>query len=495
MYDSRVVRLLKSLSVKEIEDLQEFIQSPFFYKSEIFGTHKPLSREKILQLYKILKNEYPKFNSKSLKDETVFKKIYGTEYYNYNKFAALQHDLLRLIEIFLSYIDILEDSIHPRIHLINQLEKRGLDKFLMSNIDDINKALDNKEIRNEDYYLMKYNLANKKWITNEKYLYLGKSDKNFEVFKEGKKLSENGFLILMLKQLSYLNHYKEHLNLTIESKIQEYIYNYLRENKEILLTNDILNIWFKIILMHSQKISLKKIIELRNLLIKSENLFERSDFEYLFVTLINYCATRFDNGDTNFKIILSEVLRYCLEKNIHIFKNYISEHDYTAYVALTLRLGEFKTAEQFILSYKDYLPPEQRENVFPYNYGIYYYRIKKYDKAIEMLSKVKKSDFFYTIGIYNTLLFIYFETDANESAFNMIDTYKRYLNRKNKIPSDYRIKSENFISFYNDLLKIKMGTDKISPDEFLEKLSKIKEISYKKWLYDNALKIRKPKKG
>ena len=161
MQDSRLIQLLKSLTSEEIENLYFFINSPFFFKPEIFGSHKPMSRNKILQFYFILKNEYPEFTGSILKDESIFRKIFKTEKYNYGKLASLEHDLLRIIEIYLSYIDILDEPIHPKIHLINQLDKRGLDKFLISNIDETIRLLDKDCIKDEDYYFQKYSLSKK----------------------------------------------------------------------------------------------------------------------------------------------------------------------------------------------------------------------------------------------------------------------------------------------------------------------------------------------
>ena len=298
----------------------------------------------------------------------------------------------------------------------------------------------------------------------------------------------------MLKQLSYLFHYNKHLNLITDNSFQLCIYKYLNEHMEILLSDIELMIWNKVVALHMVTASLKDIKQLLELLIKNEGWFNQVDFEYIYIEILNYSVTKYNNGDISYKNVVTKVLKDCLIRKIHAHNNYINEHDYSSLVSIALRIKEFKLAKDIIISYKGMLLEEQRENVFSYNYGRYFYMTKNYSKAIEMLSKVKTSDFYYTLGINNTLLFIYYETDAEESAFNLLDAYKHFISGNDKILLEDILRYKSFINLFEELLKIKIGTSKNTVDYLYNKINKTKNISYKKWLLEKAQELNKRKR-
>ena len=88
---------------------------------------------------------------------------------------------------------------------------------------------------------------------------------------------------------------------------------------------------------------------------------------------------------------------------------------------------------------------------------------------------------------------IYYETGADESALNLIDTYKHFLNTSELIPHDLKIKTKNFLKYYEQLIKIKEKSSKINIELLIDNINKTKEISYRSWLLEQSKKIKIPK--
>jgi hypothetical protein len=482
MYTSQVIQLLKSLSKKEINDLYYFIESPFLSKVQFKSTHKTVGQKILIQFYKILRGAHPDFSKKGLHREAVFKKLFPGEIYNDRKFRNIKHELSNIIENYLSYLDYAEDPIDHKIHLINQTEKRKLDKLFELNIHTINKLLDLYDVKNEEYHFKKYLLAQKERIFNDNKTYLGKSQTKFNILKDEISFTTDCFFLIILKQLSIIHHVKYHLNLDINTDFYDYVYNYLKKHSELFHANNVLQILNKFILLYTSQASKNDINELRVLLYENEKCFSKLDFQYLCIDLLSYCIIRFLKGEYSFKDTLFELLKDCVDKEVYIQEGLMHEHNYTSIASLAIRLKELKWAEEFIKKYKIYLSSEVRENAYLYNYASYFYILKEYDRAMEMLSKVKNTDFYYTTGIYNLQLRIYYEMGSLEPALSLVDSYRHFFSKNKLIPSDYKKRYKNFLNFYEKMVKIRNCSSNIPPGMLIRELENTEEVEYRGWL-------------
>ena len=94
MQNSRTIKILKSLSKNEIIQLGDFIYSPF-PKLKISSSHKHSSFKKVIELFEILKKEYPDFSAENIKKEIIFQKLFPLEKYNDSRLRSLRHDSIK----------------------------------------------------------------------------------------------------------------------------------------------------------------------------------------------------------------------------------------------------------------------------------------------------------------------------------------------------------------------------------------------------------------
>jgi hypothetical protein len=479
--------MLKGLSKKEINGLKDFI--PVYNLLHDDKKHSTAGYDIITELYKILKKEYPEFSQLNLSKEVIYSKLFKGTKFNESRLNNVKYSFMKILEYYYSFIDIQQEPIHNKMHIINQLEKRQIDDLMEINIHSSMKMMDQSELMDEDYYLYRSLLVNKTRLVKQKISYLGKFESIFGILNEEINYTTNMFLITMLKQLSLINNIKTHINFNPETKFYDYVYSYLKEHKQALIKNEILWILFKYISFYKEPFDKKDIIEIKILLNKNEKHFKKIDSNFLYIDLLSFCINKYNNGEKEYEDIILQLTKECINKEVHLQGGFIHEHNYTANVSKLIRFKELDTAETYINAYKDKLVPEHRENAYAYNYAIFHYVKKNYEKALEWLSKVKSKDFYYLTGMNDLKLKIYYEMNYVEAAFYLIDTYKHFFNKNERITTANKIRHQNFLKHYEMLLKIKNNESDLSPDEFVNNLSKIKDVEFKGWLIKRADEI------
>jgi hypothetical protein len=210
--------------------------------------------------------------------------------------------------------------------------------------------------------------------------------------------------------------------------------------------------------------------------------------------LYNYCKLREREGNKKFGIESYELIKYMKENNLLVEnEGMILEHNYINIVATVVRLREIQWAKQFINDYKEKLPEKIRENAYNYSMAAVHFvdsasqnknmQLKYLDTALEYLSKVKTTDFYYTTRVNNLQMMVYYEKDDIEPLFNMIDSYRHFLHNNKLIPDALKNRYLNFTNFMNRLINFKSGT-KISSIDKLKKDVLSADTEYKQWLLE-----------
>lgn len=481
MHNSNLIQLMKSLTPREINILHHFINTNCPNKKFIFlKTNTTVSTNKLNVLYEILKKEYPEFTGDNIRKETVFQMIYPDEPYSDKKIRNLQHELTKIIEFYLIHLDIVENHTQFRMHLLNQLEKRKFNKLYYTKIHTVEEELENSESRDEDYYYQKYALSNRKRIYNENKTAVAKNELTYDLLADEINNFTNHFTTVIFKQLSLAKYFKQYVNIEINTDFYDYVIKYFNEHPELVNSNPSLLIWNKFLTLYEGKADKNGIIELKEMLDKNKNLFKTLDYQYLYTDLLNICIRQYPTD----KEIIKTVLKDCITNEVYIRNGYIHEQNYTTIVLLALSLDEVMLAEDFLEKYKDSLLPEYRGNTYSYNFAHIYFKLGKYERALEMLRTVKSNDYFFKIGINDLLLKIFYETSTFEAALSLIDSYRHFISKNENIPPEYKENHEKFIKYYRELIKIKAGTTENTVDYILKKLNIENNISYKSWLLE-----------
>ncbi len=483
MYNSQLVLLMKALTPREINILYHFINTNCPNKRIIYQeTNTTISTNKVNILYDILRKAYPEFTAAGLSKEELYSKMYPDEEYNDKKMRNIIHELSKTIEFYLIHLDSIQEQDQFKMHLINQLEKRNLHKLYDIKLNSLDDLIDGEENRDESYYYHKFQLAERKRVFYENTSALGKNEIAHELLSAEIENFTNYFLTVVYRQLNLANYFKSFLSVDIKTDLYNHIADYLKKEKGILRSNASLDIWNKFLELYKKKVSGGDVSELKRLLDENQKLFSKLDYQYLYTDLLNYCFKLYSGDESLYKEMLIELFNDILKKEVYIRNGIIHYQNYTSLVQWALELGDLSLAEDFINSFRNYLLPEFRDSAYSYNYACYYYKVKDYDKSLEMLRTVKSPDSYFRAGINDLMLKIFYEKNDFDHALNLIDSYKHFLANNKTLPPEYKLSREKFLKYYKELVKLGLGSSRSSPGLLLEKLEKESEIFSKDWL-------------
>ncbi len=141
--DSKLINLLASFTPREVDEMEKFVNSPFFNTSE-----------QLKEFWKLLKNDYPDFNN--LSKEKIFEHFYKSEEYKDKKVRDILSRMLELCREFITHAELQKNSF-----LKNKLQmKRYTELYLVNHYNsrkkEIEKYLNNKILIDDDYLFEQY---------------------------------------------------------------------------------------------------------------------------------------------------------------------------------------------------------------------------------------------------------------------------------------------------------------------------------------------------
>jgi hypothetical protein len=318
---------------------------------------------------------------------------------------------------------------------------------------------------------------------------VGKNELTYELLNQEINYFTVHFLSVIYKHLNLAIYFKNYVNIDIKTDFYDYISKYFQENAGLFKSNASLMILSKFHSLFKGNITKNNLEELRELLAANRHSFKELDYQYLYTDLLNFCIKQYSANSLSYKVILTLVLKDCIDNEVYIRSGNIHELNYTTVISLALSLNEPAMADMFLNKYKESLLPANRENVYAYNYAHICFSLDEFEKALEMLSTVKLHDYYFKIGIYDLRLKIFYELSSLEAALSLIDSYKHYLSRESIIPPDFRKSHDKFLKYYTEVFKIKAGLSEASADFVNEKLKKESEVSSKSWLAEKLSEL------
>lgn len=478
--NNKLIKFIRTLSDKEILEFRKFLASPFFtngrnyipFLDEVLKISAlPAKKEK-------LNKANPFIKKKNLSDQTLR-----------NRYS----ELFKLGEEFLIYNKLKEDKSEKNRILANSL----IDKKLYSFFNLVNQET-NKHLSLKKFTIKKYQDIS--FFSQLNFIFLHDNNKHEEYYKE---YYDNSKVTLCLNILSLLE-------LGLEFSHQEfnnvkfspnYIFHFLNK----LEINDIINKFSKsdsvIEKVTSMYYKLYKAFENEDneeYYFQSHKIFTKisnelnDDYKVIIYShMINYCIRKQHKGNTKFITELFRLYNEKLEQGlISDFKNYHHLfNQFRDYIFIGILLKEYKWVEKFIESYSGELPLEIRENEKNSSLGYLHFSRKNYSKSLSYLINIKPSHYITYLDSSTIKLCNYFELKKYEDAFLELDNLRHYLKNHEEIPEMFKNNSNNFITYYQKLLKYKTDIEKPESKILKKNLTSITNIARKNWLLEKINEI------
>lgn len=478
--DSKLVNLLKTFTSDEVEEMDKFVNSPFFNNSE-----------QLKEFWKLLKKDYPEFNS--LDKEKIFKHFYKGEEYKDKKIRDILSRMLELCQEFTAQTEFRKNKFINHYLLLKRFRETNLTVHYNSRKKELEKYFSRNNIIDDEFLY-------------EKYLF-SELDRNFKEIYELGEFEETNDKILNSEYDDFLNFsiYKI-LNYTlifiignnitkkeVNYEFSEFVYNFLKKYpRDKYPLFGILTLILELQKNENEKFceeDEKTYKEIISRLDNHKNTISRSVLINIYLYLVNYMRIKSLGTKNFFSDEFYRLLKFSYENDLYPrHGKYLQDSTYTFIATEALLRKDFEWAEDFIERFKTDLKPELRMNAYILCLANLNYRKSNYSAALKYLVRVSIDDFYYQLKVKNLQMKIHFEMGDYEMCRNVIDSFRHFLGHINEIPEFVKVRFMNLINFTARLTKIGLEETSKGLYEVAEEIKNFpaNKLESKTWVVSQA---------
>jgi len=418
MRQSKLFQVIGQLDGHELNRLHRFVISPYFNRNE-----------PIIKLFEFFKAELKSSTSSDFEKEIIWETCFGKDDpFDDGRFRKLQSDLLKLIESFFAQEAFESNPVHKAKYLLDSILDRSLENLQASAFKSAYKLMEDQSLKPSSHYYFKYEIEQNLYRLHQKHAERSIKSNieniavNLDRFYLGEKLRyyctilNHQLLAALSYEMLFINEIIQHIESHDYSDVPSIIIYY-----QILLT-------YK---EPEQKLHYDK---LKDLIEKHIHLFPDYEAKEILDAALNYSLKRMNAGEIEYIRETFDLYVKFLESGALLVNEQITPWSFKNIVTTGLRLNEFDWIEDFIKNYSQHLDERYRDNAVTFNMAQFYFYKKQYPEVIKLLSKVEYEDLIYNLNSKTLLMASYFELDEIEALNSLLDTFRVYLSRNNKIP-------------------------------------------------------------
>ena len=443
MEKTKLIELLKSLSQKDQKKLLRYHikiepkhhEANYLLKllfAKFNGDSKAIDREDIEAA---LKQQYPK-SKKRLNDLT-------------SELTDFANDFL-LIKI------LNRDSLIGSMTLLRYYQEHNLEKNYIGYDAKVQKML--KSDRDNDFHLHLYNLHQLEIIKN-------KDNRRTPISLD--LVDEHLNLFFIENKLRLACEYVSRKNIINTEPDGETI-EFLIEKQTSLKEDDAVKVYIWIYKMLTGRLSgtsEQYYLEIEGYLKSNSSLFAPLVKKVIYEYLMNECINQVNIGNINYAEKYVQHIEKLIEEKLLLINGKIGHIRYRNTVSMALMSNERTNwAEQFITKYREKIDSPDAENIYLFSQAQISLAKADYDGAYETLNQhFTPHDFYHKIGYEKILVKIYYSIEDYQSLKSRLKTFRRYVERQQKLPKN---KKELLLTFIEAIRKLVQYAEQDNIEDF-----------------------------
>ncbi|MEO1257581.1 MAG: hypothetical protein AAFZ15_02255 [Bacteroidota bacterium] len=367
MKNSKLVKLIRTLSHEEFRRFHRYLKSPFF-----------TTNKNLLALYEYLRKYHPDYDSPKLEKEIVFKKIFARASFNYAKFAALTQSMTRLVEDYMLWINMQESPLLRQRHLLKIYNKRNLFEFYERGYVRMLEKLKQPPYRDLEFYQEKLQLHADYYFhpLNNKY---DLEDDSLESFSDDLDVF---FVIGKYRAVTALKNRERILS----KKYPVRFLSTIKENRqEGWLEGHYLVQLYELLfeLMEGQQHD--TFFAFKKKMFQHYHDLRSTDKELLFYSGLNFAIGQINQGEESFYKEALEWYKLSISSQLIIERGKINNVIFNNVVLLGCREKEFVWTDHFIHNYGKYLSKSTRLDTILFSESLLLFHQKKFQESMVKL--------------------------------------------------------------------------------------------------------------
>lgn len=436
MQKSVLVEIVRSLSRKEVRDINKWLQSP---------SHN--QRQDVIDLFDYLIRNSPSPES-GIDKKNAWKTIFPGERFDDARMRQVMYFLLKAVEEYLVFEDYARDPVQYQGALARIYQLRKLDKAYRQAHRLGRDQLEKQPLRNGYYLMHAY------FFDLEEYNHRLTISQNVPVnLQETADSLEKWFLAEKLRiACAMIAHRNVFQKINYEPGLLDESLAYVQRKK--LLSEPAIASFYYAYLAITRPQEESHFDQLEQLLHHEIERFNHSEARVLYIAAINYCVPKINQGQLDFARRAFVLYRTGLETGILLDNGIVSRYTFGNAVGAALRTGEYGWAEQFIEQFQHHLEEKERQSIVNFNLSRVYFEKGDYGQAQQLLTHFEYDDMLFNIIAKTMLLKIYYEIGELDAFESLLESMRIYLQRKEALDPTRKNAYKNMISLMKKLLNL-----------------------------------------
>lgn len=433
MRESRLLSLLKTLSGKEWNQLEAYLDS----HGQTYN----------LSLFRELRKYAPGFTSPALNSRAFLKRW---PQWPESRLRQQFSKLTAALEEGLAWLRHQEDNWALQLQLYAIGQERGLPYLVRKAQRRIEKALAAYPLRDYTYYRRCYDWA----ALQQQYASAGQ--RGFQpLLQEASNRLDAFFAFEKTRQVWQMANLEAMLEVDYDYGLGKPLQQWLIAHETEDAVRSVYAKVLQLTLPGPENGSHWPLFEeTRQLLLGQLPRLPKPEAQQIYTSLLNYCTRQLNRtGQERYRRAYFGLNRELLEKGWLQEKGVLSPWRYINLVAVALALGEAAWAKAFAEDYKTQLPDEQRENAYHYALGQYHYAAQQLPQAQQHLMQVAFEEPLFNAGVRLLLAKVLYDAGAEELLLHQLEANRLFFLRDKSIDEGRKAQLEAFNHFLKRLAR------------------------------------------
>lgn len=449
-----MVKYISDLPAKDRERFRLFVESPYFNQ-----------HQKTIDLLDLILDSFER-PSKGLKKEKIYLRLFpGTPYDEQQLYNVMSY-LKKLFHQFLSIEHVESNELKNALYTVEYAYDHNLFDILKNRGKQLEKKLAQYPHHSNDYYFTDYRLHYTLGYYGAQYEDRSKS----ELFRRMLDSLDRFYMVEKLRNACHLTANMIVMNTRYDFILLDEMIAHISAHWADFEKDYPVLVYYTILMSLRDEDNPAHYLRLKEMLEQWAEYLSQRELGDLYSFANNYCIRQINLGQSLYQRELFDLYKQGLKTGLLYDNGLLSEWVYKNVTALGCSLKEFEWTEDFIQTYREKLSPHRRDNAYNYNLAHLYYSKKMYSEALSALLLVQFTDVKYHLNTTFLMLRTYYALQDTEALMSLIETFRIYVIRNQKMTADQKRGYTNFLRFAKKLVMLKHNTVSFSRKQLTEKL-------------------------
>jgi len=477
LINSKLYKVLLTLSNKQLNRLDKYVRSPYFN-----------CNENIIDLYTLVHSSIKK--NIEIDQKAAWSSIFPDIKFSEPKLRKLQSDLLNLVEGFLMQEVLQEEVLTQHNFLLKAIKKYKIDVLQNKAVTNSSKEVERRLEQSSDYFFQRFQIQKNQYYLTSQYERKARKKKLTAAneLQEMTKKLDIFYLVEKMRHGSDLLHWRSMYKTDFDLAQFEFTAKLIERSDYLEIPA--VNVYYNIYKSFVEENNTKYYYDLKSQLDRQMHLFPIDQQQEIHNSMISYSIKKINQGNKDF---IPEALNLYVQgvnTGLTLVDGELSPTDFRNIVGVALRFNYIDFAVNFANENISLVNKKFRNNALNFNMARISFYQKEHDKVLAYLNEVDFEDVWYNINSKAMLIATYYETEEFSPLESLLSSFSAFIRREKSLTEERRLPYLNFVKIVKKMVKMfPVSASKVKQLE--DEIKGTKALINRKWLDERIELLKK----